>query len=130
MSQAVLARGDQAGRPIPIQSSPAEQITEEATQDFLDALNTEDVSRCLPAYKQINVIRFQLVEVVYVAVVKKVIETPAEQFNLADGVSGQAFMLLTKIEVFTGFREEVMSPYGLSPRKQIALEMADGSSPA
>jgi hypothetical protein len=49
-----------------------------------------------------------------VAVVKKVIETPAEQFNLLDAVRGQTFMLPAEIEVFAGFREEVMSAYGLS----------------
>jgi hypothetical protein len=129
-SQTVLARGDQSGRPVPVHSSPAEQITKEATQNLLDPLNAKDISGGLLADELVQVIDFQLLEVVDLVVVKKVIKTSAEEFHLEEGIDSQTPMLLTKIEVLTGFRKEVLSPHGLFERKPVSLQMSHGSCPA
>jgi len=129
-SQTVLGRVDQSRGPIPVQSFVAEQIAKESAQNFLNPLDSEDVSRGLLADKLIDMIHFQLVEIPDLVVVKKMVKTPAKQFDLQQGIVRQTLMLPAKIEVLTGFREKVVPADGLFQWKSFTREMSCGSCPA
>jgi RNA 3'-terminal phosphate cyclase len=68
--------------------SEAEQITQQAAQDFVNTLNPSDVVGSLLAHKLIEVVALDLAPVVDVVRIEELVEAAREQLNLEERVFG------------------------------------------